>query len=303
MAMTSNVRVLAALLLASSLVACKRHPKSAAPASDPAPTTAAIVPPATMGEAAPPAQGIPGETIQGRVREKIDVAQYTYLRLDTASGEVWTAVPKSQVATGEAVTVANAMWMENFKSSTLDRTWPRIAFGTLSSAPASGQTTGAAAKPQGPGMFAAAAASAPSSAAASAPSSATASAATTAELPPGHPQPAAPVDVGDVHVAKASGPRGRTIADIHAQKAELKEKPVAVRGKVVKATNGVLGKNWLHLRDGTGSGETADLTVATTDTAAVGATVLVTGTVRLDRDLGAGYHYDVIVEDARLQQQ
>jgi hypothetical protein len=273
MAMTSNVRVLAALLLASPLVACKRHPKSAAPASEPAPTTASIVPPATPAELAQSAQGVPGETIQGRVREKIDVAQYTYLRLENGSGEVWTAVPKSQVAVGDSVTVANAMWMENFKSSTLDRTWPRIAFGTLSSAPASAPTTVAASAPS------------------------------TAELPPGHPQPAAPVDVGDVHVAKAPGPRGRTIADIHAQKAELKEKPVAVRGKVVKATNGVLGKNWLHLRDGTGSGDTADLTVASTETAPVGATVLVTGTVRLDRDLGAGYHYDVIVEDAHIQPQ
>jgi hypothetical protein len=280
MAMTSNVRVLAAVLLASSLVACKRHPKSSsAPAADTGTTVASVVPQVTPSAAAATAPSGAGEAIQGRVREKIDVAQYTYLRLETSAGEVWTAVPKAQVAVGDTVAVANAMWMENFKSATLDRTWPRIAFGTLSG--------GAEAKPQGPGMFAAAAASAPSS----------------AELPPGHPQPAAPADVGDVHVAKAPGPRGRTIADVYAQKAELKEKQVAVRGKVVKATNGVLGKNWLHLRDGTGSGETSDLTVATTDTATVGATVVATGTVRLDRDLGAGYHYDVIVEDAHLQQQ
>jgi len=63
----------------------------------------------------------------------------------------------------------------------------------------------------------------------------------------------------------------------------------------------VLGKNWLHLRDGTGEGASSDLAVASGETAAVGDTVLVSGTVRLDRDLGAGYHYDVIIEDAQLK--
>ena len=101
-------------------------------------------------------------------------------------------------------------------------------------------------------------------------------------------------------VAKASGPQGRTIADVYAQRASLKDKKVSVRGRVVKATNGVMGKNWLHLRDGTGEGQTADLTVASEHSAGVGETVLITGTVHLDRDLGAGYHYDVLVEDAQL---
>jgi hypothetical protein len=100
-------------------------------------------------------------------------------------------------------------------------------------------------------------------------------------------------------VAKASC--GKTIAEIYAGKAKLKDQTVTVRAKVVKATNGVLGKNWLHLKDGTGSGESSDLAVASAETANVGATVLVTGTVHLDRDLGAGYHYDVIVEDAKIK--
>ena len=118
-----------------------------------------------------------------------------------------------------------------------------------------------------------------------------------------HPPATAAAGVGTIRVTKASGSDGRTVEDIHAKRAQLKDKKVAVRGKVVTATNGVLGKNWLHVRDGTGTGDSADLTVASNDTATVGDTVLVTGTVRLDRDLGAGYRYDVLVEDAKLKKE
>ena len=75
-----------------------------------------------------------------------------------------------------------------------------------------------------------------------------------------------------------------------------------MRGKVVKYTPAVMGKNWVHLRDGSGTHEKAndDLTVTTSGSAAVGDVVLVKGVVHLDRDFGAGYSYAVIIEDASL---
>ena len=95
----------------------------------------------------------------------------------------------------------------------------------------------------------------------------------------------------------------RTVAEIHAQRAALKDKPVAVHGKVVKYMANVMGKNWLHVRDGSGTeaGKNNDLTVTTADDAAVGDVVTVRGAVHLDRDFGAGYAYGVIVEDAKLE--
>lgn len=220
------------------------------------------------------------DVIRGAIVERIDAGQYTYLKLRTAAGDVWTAVPGTEKRVGDTAGVLSPIWMEHFKSSTLGRTWDRIAFGTLEGV----------SSPRSP-PAATAAGEAPA----------------TASLPPGHPpltawQAQAPVaDPGPLHVAKAPGPRGRTIADIHASKAQLEGANVAVRGKVVKATNGVLGKNWLHLRDGTGKEATADLVVAGGQTAPVGETVLVSGTLHLDRDLGAGYRYDVLLEDARIE--
>jgi hypothetical protein len=113
---------------------------------------------------------------------------------------------------------------------------------------------------------------------------------------------AKPVEVGDVKVAKATGVNARTVAEIVGKSAELKDKPVVVRGKVVKFTPGVMGKNWLHLRDGSGSAgdNTHDVVVTTKDETKVGDVVLVKGVVRTNVDIGAGYSYKVLVEDASL---
>jgi len=277
-----------AVLSLSLAFACKRQPAPASVAPAAAPPVAVATPaapPVPVATAGAPAEPTAANVIRGKVTEKIDVNQYSYLKIDSSDGEVWTAVLKTSKGVGDVVGVLGPIWMENFKSATLNRAWAKIAFGTLQgetpSAPAQ-----AAPSTHGVGTFAGAAAQSPATA-----------------LPPGHPAPAAPADIGAVKVAKAPGAQGRTIADIYAHRAQLKDHAIAVRGKVVKATNGVMGKNWLHLRDGTGQGATSDLTVASDQTAGVGATVLVTGTVHLDRDLGAGYYYDVIVEDAQAKEE
>ena len=93
---------------------------------------------------------------------------------------------------------------------------------------------------------------------------------------------------------------GQTIASIYGHKAALASHRVAVRGKVVKVNDGILGKNWLHIQDGTGSADTNDLTVTTADTVAKGDVVVVRGTVSLDKNFGAGYAYPVMIEDAQV---
>jgi hypothetical protein len=75
-----------------------------------------------------------------------------------------------------------------------------------------------------------------------------------------------------------------------------------VRGKVVKYNAEIMGKNWLHIQDGSGSADKSnnDLTVTTTTPAKVGDTVLVTGSVTTNKDFGAGYKYTVILDDAKV---
>ena len=114
---------------------------------------------------------------------------------------------------------------------------------------------------------------------------------------------AAAADTAPIKVSKASGPNARTVADIYAKASELKDKPVVVAGKVVKFNAAIMGKNWIHLRDGTGDAakETNDLLVTTQSVAKVGDVVTVSGVVRTNKDFGSGYTYKVLVEDATLK--
>ena len=104
---------------------------------------------------------------------------------------------------------------------------------------------------------------------------------------------------------KASGADARTVAEVWAQKGTLKEKTVSIRGKVVKYNPGVMGKNWLHLQDGSGDPAkgTHDITVTSQNTVAMGDVVTAKGVVRVDKDFGSGYTYAIIVEEAKVAKQ
>ncbi|MDP1901452.1 MAG: nucleotide-binding protein [Rubrivivax sp.] len=212
----------------------------------------------------------PATALQGEVLEVREVDIYTYLRLKTKDGETWAAVTKVPVKKGAQVTIANPMVMQNFESKTLKKTFDKIVFGTIvdPNAPATPATAATSMLPHGP-MAAAPKASAP-----------------------------APV----VKVAKATGADARTVAEVVGGKAALKDKSVSLRGQIVKANIGIMGKNWFHVQDGTGSAAagTHDVLVTSKEKAAVGDVVTVKGTVRTDVKLGAGYDYAVLIENAAL---
>ena len=95
----------------------------------------------------------------------------------------------------------------------------------------------------------------------------------------------------------------RTVAEVNANRVALKDKPVTIRAQVVKVNANVMGKNWVHLRDGSGSAADSsnDLLVTSKDEPKVGDVVLAKGTVKTDVDLGSGYAYKVLVENATFQ--
>lgn len=110
--------------------------------------------------------------------------------------------------------------------------------------------------------------------------------------------PKAAVDSGAVE--PVSG--GYTVAQIFEQRADLSGRDVAIRGRVVKFNGGILGKNWIHVQDGTIGPENANDLVVTTDARArVGSIVTVRGIVATDKDFGSGYRFDVLIEEASLE--
>lgn len=279
------MRVTVPLVALVLLAGCAKQPETPAAKSAP---PAAAAPASNVVPAAPQPQLV---TVSGTVLETMDASDYTYMRLKTASGETWAAITKTKIAKGDAVTVTNAMVMDGFQSKTLNRTFDHILFGVLaapgSAAPAAGSA--AAALPMVSDH---------------APTAGTTGGETPQQMAAQHGQAAGgPPDAPDVKVPRAEGADAKTVAELWAQRTALKGKDVTVKAKVVKVTNGVMGKNWLHVRDGSGSKakKDNDLTVTSDATAKVGDVVTVTGVVSIDKDFGAGYAYPVILENAKLK--
>jgi hypothetical protein len=102
------------------------------------------------------------------------------------------------------------------------------------------------------------------------------------------------------NIVKAEG--GKTVAEVYADKDKLAGQKVSVRGKVVKTVHAVMGKNWVHVRDGSGADGTNDLTVTIkAELPLVGDLVVIDGTVAANKDFGMGYMYPVLVEDAGIK--
>jgi len=89
------------------------------------------------------------------------------------------------------------------------------------------------------------------------------------------------------------------VAEIVTRRTEFRDRTSSsAEGREI-TTGVVLGRNWLHLRDGRAlPPQDRCLVVTTRDAAAVGDVVVAKGVVRTDRDLGSGYTYKVLVEDA-----
>lgn len=202
----------------------------------------------------------------GKALETIKADRYTYVQVDTGAEKVWAATPEFRGRVGDTVVVPKGLAMQNFHSKTLERDFEVVYFvGAIT----------VAGNDQGPSQMAQTSFMHP-------PKSGKSSKSQT--------------EVSGIKRAKD----GKNVAEIFAGRKDLAGEQVTVRGKVVKFLPQIMGKNWLHLQDGSGSEGTNDLTVTTGTTVKVGDVVLVSGVVSVDRDFGYGYEYEVIIEDARV---
>jgi hypothetical protein len=199
------------------------------------------------------------KTIAGKVKQTMEVSQYTYVEIDTGDALVWAAGPVTLVKVGDDVEVSGGVPMVDFRSTTLDRTFDKILL--VSAIRVKSQQDSSSASEAGGGD---------------------------ADAEP-------PVS----GVERIEG--GHTVGEVIAGKASLAGSEVAVRGKVIKMNASIMGRNWVHLSDGTAGPDGEQHVIVTTeDIATVGSTVVVRGTVATDRDFGSGYSYSVLIEDAKI---
>jgi hypothetical protein len=269
--------MIAAGFLVTGLMACKSKVQETA--QQPAPEASAPAPVVPAPEAAAPMAPAPGAAdakfFTGKVVETMNAGGYTYVQVDNGTEKIWAAAPQFEVKAGEQVSVPEGMPMKDYESKTLNRKFDTVFFvgaiGKGGQPPAAGGPV-AAMTEQG-------------------------------QMPEGaHPkldpaQAAKDAGVTFAGIKKAD----KTVGDIYAGQSGLGGKEVTVRGKVVKFSAQIMGKNWVHVQDGTGQAPANDLTVTTADNAKVGDTVLVTGKITLKKDFGMGYKYDLIIEDGKVK--
>ena len=198
-----------------------------------------------------------------KIKEVIQGASYSFLLVTENNQDYWMAVGKTDAEIEDVVYYENALLMNNFKSKELDRVFEAIFF---------------------------------------------------VENISESPQISKPIPIDTLHIKRerehelmekisikpAAG--GITIGELYKNRAIYANKKIIIRGQVVKINKNIMDKNWVHLKDGTSNAEKSDLTFTTLAEFKVGDTVILEGTVSLNKEYGAGYVYPLIVENAILKQ-
>ena len=200
-----------------------------------------------------------------KVSEVIQGGSYTYISATENGIAKWIAVAKQEVNPGEVLYYYDALPMENFHSKEIDKTFDVIYFvNKITKTPGAEQS------------------------------------AMTGGMPASH---QGKVEASDAEVEITKAESELSIADVFANKAEYSSKEFEIKGAVVKVNEQVMGKNWVHIQDGTGAGGNFDLTITTQANVKVGDVVTFKGKLTLEKDFGAGYFYEVIMEDGTLVQK
>lgn len=231
----------------------------------------------STGEAAAPLFQDPGAGMQGGVntapgQPNLDVAEhkitaeevlntdkYTYVRGKENGQDVWIAVMKQEVKIGSSYVFRGGLMKKNFESKEFNRSFETLYL--VSDFAPEGAAASIMTKEQA------------------------------------H----ANVESSTVEAPKTVTPAAGVIklADLVANLKKYEGKTVKVTGKVMKVNPMIMGRNWLHLQDG--SGKNLDLTVTTVEQVQLGQTVTLEGVLALNKDFGAGYKYDYILESAVIK--
>jgi len=225
-------------------------------------------------------------TLTGTVIETMNAASYTYMLIESNTGQKWIAIPETSVKAGSTVNYVDGMVMKNFKSNTLNRTFDSIVF-----SPGLADATGKTTKKTETNNSFAAAVKAEKQMAPSSPPMETSGGSAVAIVP-----------FEEIAIEKSSAENGYSVEEIFKQAKALNGKTIQIHAKVVKFSPNIMGRNWVHLQDGTGNPmqNTHDLVVTTPETVELHSTVTLEGVLTAKKDFGAGYKYDAIIENASL---
>ena len=85
------------------------------------------------------------------------------------------------------------------------------------------------------------------------------------------------------------------IAELVKDPKKYEGKTIQISGKCVKINPGIMNRNWIHLKDGTK--DDYDLVITSDTFVQEGSIITIKALVSLNKDFGAGYKYDLILEN------
>jgi len=231
------------------------------------------------------------QTSSGTVIETMNSSGYTYMLIESNGEKTWIAIPETKIEKGAKVTCESGMVMKNFNSKTLNRTFDSIIFSSgivgekdmQAHAQATNDSFSAAVK--------------------------TEQSTTGRTAPPTMAIGASGGSLGaitpfkEITVAKTDAPNGYTVEELFSQAKKLNGQKIALRGIVTKVSANIMGRNWIHLQDGTGDPmhNTHDIVATSSDLPKVNSEITIEGVVAAEKDFGSGYKYAVIIEEAAVQ--
>jgi hypothetical protein len=203
--------------------------------------------------------------IHDRVAETIKVDNYVYVLL--AESNAWLAVGLVDVQPGDRIEYVGGMPMKDFYSRELDRTFEDILFVSRLKVVEPADPHGSIADPHMAGTK-------------------------RGVIPQGN----TAISPAPGEIERLEG--GMTIEEVWKMVDGHEGQKAKLRARVVKVSTNILNRNWITLEDGTGSPPENRLIATTSDTVNVGDTVIVNGIVKTNVDIGSGYTYRLVLEDA-----
>jgi hypothetical protein len=194
------------------------------------------------------------------VNEVIQAGEYTYLNVSEKRKKTWLALPSIQASKGDQFYYTGGLEMTDFFSKELNRTFPSVLF-----------LEGISKEPTSGGNLV-----------------------MNQSTSPGR----VVTEKMDISIEPDEG--CISIAKLMAEKSSYSEKSVRVKGKIIKFNQAIMGKNWVHIQDGSDFNGLFDLTITTDSQVVVGDTITFEGKIILNKDFGYGYFYDVLMQDGKL---
>ncbi|MCW8895591.1 MAG: hypothetical protein OQK48_07430 [Sulfurimonas sp.] len=203
------------------------------------------------------------------VLETVNAGGYTYAKVDEKGNVYWIAGPQSKITVGTSISFIEQMVMNDFTSKSLNKHFDQLIF-VSAIVPADGSVADTSTNDDPHANY-------------------------------DHSTQETAAATTPVAINIAKNANGFTIEELYAKKDSLNEKNIKVDAQVVKVSKNIMGKDWIHLQDGSGVADTSDIIATSVNsTVQVGDKVTTDGIVKTNVDLGYGYQFAILIEEAKF---